>query len=116
LMKYYQNAKLFIFASIDDFWMTPIEAMACWIPILAIEKWWVLETVIWEDNPDLQTWFFYKNQSSEDILEKLIWIKKNKFLEWEKFLKLQKNSVKQAKNFSKKNFEEKNFLELEKNF
>ena len=114
LIKYYQNAKLFIFASVDDFWITPIEAMSCWVPVLAIAEWWALETVIWEW--DLQTWFFYDEQKSEKILEKLIWIEKNKFLEWKRFLELQKNSVKQAKNFSKKNFEEKIFWEVKKNF
>jgi len=110
LVKIYQWAKLFIFASIDDFWMTPIESMACWVPVLAIEKWWALETVIWDwDN---QTWFFYQKQDSEEIAKNLFWIKEKNFLSWEKFLDLQKNSVEQAKKFSKKIFEEKIFLEI----
>jgi len=108
----YQNAKIFIFASIDDFWMTPIEAMSCWIPVLAISEWWALETVIWDW--EFQTWFFYDKQDSKNISDKLIWIKDNKFLEWENYFKLQKNCINQAKKFSKEIFEEKIFWEVEK--
>jgi len=111
LVKIYQWAKFFIFASVDDFWITPIESMACWVPVLAIWKWWALETVV-----DWETWFFYDEQKSEKILEKLFFLKEKIFLEWEKFLKLQKNSVERAKIFSKERFEEKIFLEVEKNF
>lgn len=110
LVKIYQWAKFFIFASVDDFWITPIESMACWVPVLAIWKWWALETVL-----DWKTWFFYDEQKSEKILEKLFFLKEKNFLKWEKFLNLQKNSVNQAKNFSKKIFEEEIFSELEKN-
>jgi len=103
LVKYYQNAKAFIFASIDDFWITPIEAMSCWIPVLAISEWWVLETVI-----NWKTWFFYNWQKSENIL---------KALEKNDFSKIKKDDcINQAKKFSKKIFEEKIFLEMEKFF
>ena len=37
--------------------------MACWVPVIAINKWAVRETVIkWE------TWFFYEDQNSESLL------------------------------------------------
>lgn len=64
LLEYYQNAKAFIFAWIDDFWITPIEAMACAVPVIAIKKWAVTETVI-----EWKTWFFYENQDSESLLK-----------------------------------------------
>jgi len=64
LIWFFQNAKAFIFAWIDDFWMTPIESMACWIPIISINKWWAKETVI-----DWKTWFFFEKQTGKSILK-----------------------------------------------
>lgn len=64
LLKFYQNAKAFIFASIDDFGITPLESMACWVPVIAFAWGWVLETVI-----DWKTWFFYHDQTSLALLE-----------------------------------------------
>ena len=63
LVSFYQNAKAFVFAWIDDFWITPIEALACWVPVIALEEGWVKETVV-----EWKTWFFYQGQSSDSIL------------------------------------------------
>lgn len=46
IKKYYQNARAFIFAGIDDFGMTPVEAMSFGVPVLALRDGGVLETVI----------------------------------------------------------------------
>ena len=43
--KYYQNARAFVFAGVDDFGMAPVEAMAHGIPVLAIRKGGILEIV-----------------------------------------------------------------------
>lgn len=45
IAKYYQNARAFIFAGVDDFGMAPVEAMAHGIPVLAIRKGGILEIV-----------------------------------------------------------------------
>ncbi|MCD5382717.1 glycosyltransferase [Candidatus Gracilibacteria bacterium] len=111
LVKFYQGAKLFIFAGIDDFGITPIESMACGVPVLAIGKGGVLETVV-----EGETGFFYDEQKVEKILEKLFFLQEKNFLEGEKFSELQKKSVEQAKKFSKKIFEEKILSELKKIF
>ena len=63
LISIFQNAKWFIFAGIDDFWMTPIEAMACWIPVISINKWWAKETVL-----DWKTWYFFEEQNAKSII------------------------------------------------
>lgn len=101
LIELYQNAKSFIFAWIDDFGITPIEAMACWIPVIAINKWWAKETVI-----NWKTWFFFEEQTWESIFNCLrnsdIWKIKPE------------NCRKRAEEFSKEIFVEKMKEEVEK--
>ena len=46
LKKYYSGARAFIFAGVDDFGIAPVEAMSFGIPVLAIRKGGVKETVI----------------------------------------------------------------------
>lgn len=46
IQKHYQNARAFIFASVDDFGMAPVEAMSFGAPVLAIRKGGVKEVVI----------------------------------------------------------------------
>lgn len=43
--KYFQNARAFIFPCEDDFGITPVEAMAHGVPVVALRKGGVLETV-----------------------------------------------------------------------
>ncbi|PIP51666.1 glycosyltransferase family 4 protein [Candidatus Berkelbacteria bacterium CG_4_8_14_3_um_filter_33_6] len=45
LVQYYQRAKGYIFTPLEDFGITPIEAMACGTPVIAYEKGGALETV-----------------------------------------------------------------------
>ena len=94
LLSLYQNAKAFIFAWIDDFWITPIEAMACWIPVIAIKAWAVVETVI-----DGKTWYFYDEQTADSLLERI------KTCDLTKIKK--EDCVNRAEKFSKKIFVEK---------
>ncbi len=42
---YYQNARAFIFAGVDDFGIAPVEAMNCGVPVLAIRGGGILEIV-----------------------------------------------------------------------
>ncbi len=43
---YYAGARAFVFAGVDDFGMSPVEAMVHGVPVLAIRKGGVLETVV----------------------------------------------------------------------
>ncbi|MCX6763772.1 MAG: glycosyltransferase [Candidatus Moranbacteria bacterium] len=45
IQEYYKNARAFIFAGVDDFGIAPVEAMSYGVPVLAIRKGGVLETV-----------------------------------------------------------------------
>ena len=39
----------------EDFWMTPIESMSAWKPVLWVNEWWLKETII-----DWKTWILLK--------------------------------------------------------
>lgn len=58
----YKEAKAFLFPPEEDFWLVPIEAMACWTPIIAYNKWWALETVI-----EWKTWIFFNKQTTNSL-------------------------------------------------
>lgn len=68
LKEHMQKAKAFIFASEEDFGITPIEAQACGTPVIAFGKGGALETVVGleKENP---TGVFFKEQTVESICE-----------------------------------------------
>lgn len=66
LKEYMQKAKAFIFASEEDFGITPIEAQACGTPVIAFGKGGALETVIGLDKEN-STGIFFKEQTIESI-------------------------------------------------
>ena len=45
IMEYYQNARAFVFAGVDDFGMAPVEVMSFGVPVLAIRGGGALEIV-----------------------------------------------------------------------
>lgn len=101
LLKYFQNAKAFIFSSVDDFGITPIESMACWVPVIAYAEWWVLETVI-----DWKTWYFYKEQTWSSLLNCLISVDLNKIKS--------EDCINRAKEFSKERFKKEILENIER--
>lgn len=58
----FEKARGFVFPPEEDFWLVPIEAMACWTPVIAYKKWWALETVV-----EWKTWIFFENQTVESL-------------------------------------------------
>ena len=66
LKEHMQKAKAFIFASEEDFGITPIEAQACGTPVIAFGKGGALETVIGLDKEN-STGIFFKEQTIESI-------------------------------------------------
>lgn len=98
IIKLYSEAKAFVFPPEEDFWLVPIEAMACWTPVIAYWKWWALETVIsWE------TWVFFENQTSNSL---------NKAIEnFETMSFDSEKIIKHALNFDKQVFQ-KNILKF----
>jgi len=72
--KLYEKAKAFLFPVDEDFWIVPLEAQACWTPVIAYKKWWVLETVI-----ENKTWIFFEEQNIDSFNEAISNFEKLKF-------------------------------------
>lgn len=99
-IKLFSKAKAFLFPPEEDFWIVPIEAMACWTPVIAYKKWWSLETVI-----NKKTWIFFNEQTVESL---------NKAIQEFETMNFDYKEIRQiAEKFDKKIFNEKilQFLE-----
>jgi glycosyltransferase involved in cell wall biosynthesis len=104
LKDYMQKAKAFVFNAIEDFGITPVEAMACATPVIVLNKGGAKETII-----NNKTGIFFENQNVLDIIDAV-----NKFEKNENKFHLEKIRE-HALNFSEEKFKEnfKNFT-LEK--
>jgi glycosyltransferase involved in cell wall biosynthesis len=98
--KLFSQAKAFLFPPEEDFWLVPIEAMACWTPVIAYKKWWATETVL-----EWITWTFFNNQTPESL--------NSSIQKFETLVFNHKEIRKHAKKFSKQNFQKQllNFIE-----
>jgi len=95
LTKLLKQAKGFLFVSNDDFWIAPVEAMACATPVFWLAKWWLLET-----NKAWITWDFFMDENWSDFIENFKKFEKN-INSW---VYQKKNLISQAQKFSKENF------------
>jgi len=69
LKRYLQEAKAFVFASEEDFGITPVEAQACGTAVIAYGKGGALETVVDSSDPTRATGIWFGVQSAEAIVE-----------------------------------------------
>jgi glycosyltransferase involved in cell wall biosynthesis len=76
LRAYMQKAKAFVFASEEDFGITPVEAQACGTPVIAFGRGGVCESVIGLEC-DRPTGVFFAEQSADSICEAVIEFEKN---------------------------------------
>ena len=60
----YQHARAFVFAGVEDFGISFVEAQACGVPILAYKRGGILDIVDREESGIL-----FENQSVEDIVQ-----------------------------------------------
>lgn len=91
LVEIFQNAKGFIFPSVDDFGMAPVEAMACGISVIAFRDGGALDWM-----KDGETGLFFEEQNVKSLKKAL-----EKFENSQK-LKISKEKIREhAKNFSK---------------
>lgn len=93
-----QNSMWLIFPGEEDFGIVPIEVMAGWKPVFALNEWGLTETVL----PWI-TWEFFLDKNGMDFIEKFKIFHKNNLEE--KYNP--DNCKKQASIFSKEVFEEK---------
>ncbi len=64
---YYNFAKAFIFPQIEDFGLTPLEAIACHTPVIAYQGGGVMETV-----HEGETGLFFKDQTKASLIAKVL--------------------------------------------
>ena len=88
---YVGNCIATIYIPIDeDFWMSPVESMSAWKPVLWVNDWWLKETII-----DKKTWvLIWKEWYIDDIID---WVN---YLSQKKSLEMRKDCENRAKMFS----------------
>ena len=91
-----RGAKGLIQASKEDFGISCVEAQACGIPVIAFGEGGALETVIDTQSNDNPTGVFFRKQSEDELIKKIIEFSKLKFN--------RADCVKNAKKFSSENF------------
>ena len=69
---YISNSRAFVFSSLEDFGIAPVEAQACGTPVIAYGKGGVLETVI-----EGKTGVFFYSQNVNDIEKAVLSFEKN---------------------------------------
>lgn len=74
VVEYMQSAEAFLFASFEDFGITPVEAMAAGTPVIAYKAGGALDYVV----PN-KTGIFFEHQTAESLAEALRSFKPNRF-------------------------------------
>lgn len=102
IIKYYSEAKAFVFAAEEDFGIVPVEAMASGRPVIAFKKGGVAESVV-----DKETGILFEEQTADSLIEAI-----NKF----NSIEFDSKTIRtQAGKFSTEEFK-KNFLDVLTNF
>ena len=96
--EYLKKAKAFVYAAIEDFGISVVEAQACGTPVIALNKGGTKETVI----PN-KTGILFENQTEDNIINAVEEFETKKF----KFDVIRKHSEKFDKTIFKTNFENK---------
>lgn len=99
---YIWNSIASIYIPIDeDFWMSPVESMSAWKPVIWVNDWWLKESIIHNKTGILLD----KNLKKEDIVNAV------KFLTPQKAIEMKTDCEKRAWDFSLEEFK-KNLLKL----
>ncbi len=78
----------------EDFWMSPIESMACWVPVIWVDEWGLRESII-----DWKTWILIPRWAKvEDLIKAVstLWINEA--------LSMKDDCIIRAKDFSLETF------------
>jgi len=95
LVEYLWNCIASICIPIDeDFWMSPVESLSAWKPVIWVNDWWLKETII-----DGITWILLDKDLQIDKLIEAV-----NFLSPKKALEMKEACIKRAKDFSFEKF------------
>lgn len=81
----------------EDFWMSPVESMACWVPVIWVDEWWLRESIV-----DSKTWFLIPKWAWKEDLKNAI----NK-LDLKLSESMKESCIKRAEEFGLDTFSEK---------
>jgi glycosyltransferase involved in cell wall biosynthesis len=79
----------------EDFWMSPVESMSAWKPVLWVDEWWLKESIIHD-----KTWYLIEKDANIDDI--IFYVNK---LTKEKSLEMKDSCIKRANDFSLLAFE-----------
>lgn len=107
LYTYIWKARATIYIPIDeDFWMSPVESMSAWKPVLWVNEWGLKETIVHKE-----TWFLLKENFSIEDIRTAVW-----YLDQDICKSMREACVKRAKIFSLENFNSQLHELLEKGY
>lgn len=91
LYEYIGYARATIYIPIDeDFWMSPVESMSAWKPVLWVNEWWLKESILHK-----KTWYLVWGKAEKhEIIDAV------KFLSSDKCETMKWDCIQQAANFS----------------
>ncbi len=96
-----QNCRGFVYAGIEDFGITPVEAMAAGSPVIAFNKGGLMDTVnCLTSNHEFKTGILFKSQNADCIHDVINWFEDKKA--WRNFCPQTMHEW--SKNFSTENF------------
>jgi len=81
----------------EDFWMSPVESMAAWKPVIWVNDWWLKESIV-----DWKTWILIDKDAKVDDIVKAV-----KKLWKKKCLEMREDCENRAKDFSFEKFKSK---------
>jgi glycosyltransferase involved in cell wall biosynthesis len=65
----YSRCRALLFPTVEDFGITPLEAMAAGRPVIAVGRGGALETVVPPGGPDPPTGLFFERQTVDDLVD-----------------------------------------------
>lgn len=81
----------------EDFWMSPVESMAAWKPVIWVNEWWLKESIV-----NWKTWILISEEAKVSDLKDAILE-----LDWDKALSMKDDCEKRANDFSLDEFSKK---------